>query len=226
MLDEAKRVTREMGIMGGWTKAAMLGLGLGALGLLGGCETMSAEECALADWRALGFDDAAQSGAYRFNERAQSCAEKGYSADIGAYQTGFANGMVAFCQPARAFAFASDGGTFSGVCPAELEPDFRAAFMDGERVHDAEGALEEARSEVSRLESRREDIDDNIGSRERSLAEAKTDEERRDHRAEIDRLRRERRDVNDDIRTAQARVPYLQRLYDEVRFEMGARWGY
>jgi hypothetical protein len=197
----------------------------GAGALLASCETMSAEECAAADWRTLGYSDAASNGASRLSERTESCAEKGLLVDADAYNAGLANGFYEFCQPQRAFAFGRRGGTFNGSCPGEMQSAFFAAYNDGQRVHDAESQLNEARSRVSSLESRRRDIDDNIGSRERSLAEATTDEERARHRAEIDRLRRERRDVNEDIRVAQVNVPRMQRLVDDLRYEIGSRWG-
>src|SRR5262245_10181029 len=94
--------------------------------LLASCEPMSAEECAVADWRALGFTDASQNGADRFGERSESCAERGMAADFDGYRSGFAEGMYEFCQPTRAFAFARRGGSFNGACPAELEGVFFA----------------------------------------------------------------------------------------------------
>ncbi|GAM96536.1 ATPase [alpha proteobacterium U9-1i] len=197
----------------------------GCAALLASCETMSADECAAADWGALGFNDAAQNGRDRFSERAESCAEKGFMANADDYNLGLARGLYEFCQPGRAFDFARRGGSFNGSCPAELQGGFYAAFSDGQRVHGAEQELSEARSRVSSLESRRREIDDNIGSRERSLAEATTDTQRAEHRAEIERLRRERRDVNDDISVAQSNVPRLMRYVDQLRFEMGSRWG-
>ncbi|MEJ0060341.1 MAG: DUF2799 domain-containing protein [Terricaulis sp.] len=193
---------------------------------ISGCETMSAEECAVADWRTLGFNDAAQSGADRLTDRSESCAEKGLLADANAYRSGFNDGMYEFCQPPRGFQFARRGGSFNGYCPAELDQPFRRAFSDGARVYSAEQALASARSEVSRLESRRNEIDDDIGSHERTIANPETTEERRQQmRRELEGLRRERRDVNDDIRTVQERVPQAQRLLDDLRYEIGGRWG-
>jgi hypothetical protein len=191
-----------------------------------GCETMSAEECVAADWRTLGFNDAAESGADRLQARSESCAEKGLLADANAYQSGFNDGMYEFCQPVRGFQFARRGGTFNGYCPAELDRSFRIAFFDGARVYSAEQELASVRSEVSRLESRRREIDDNIGSHERTIANPETtDEYRQQMRRELEGLRRERRDVNDDIRTAQARIPYAQHSVDDLRYEIGSRWG-
>ncbi len=188
------------------------------------CETMSAEECAAADWRALGFNDAANNGAERFGDRAESCAEKGFGADGGAYASGFSDGMYQFCQPPNGFAFARRGGVFNGSCPADLQYDFLAAYNDGRRVRDAEYELSDARSDISALESRRRDIDEDLRDREREFAAATVEEERKRLQEEIDRLRRERRNANDDLRSAEQRIYYAQRRIDDLRLEIGARW--
>ncbi len=192
---------------------------------LSGCETMSAEECAAADWGALGHSDAARNGSSRFDDRAESCAEKGISIDAVAYTRAFDDGMYEFCRPESGFAFARRGGQFYGSCPSELSEQFGYAYSDGQRVRVAEQALADVRSQVGRLIADREEIDDNIGSHEGSLREATTDEARRRHRDEIARLQRERRNVNDDLRVAQAQIPALQRGVDELRYEIGSRWG-
>lgn len=206
-------------------KALALIAAVAGAAALTGCETMSAEECAAADWHALGYSDAARSGASRFDDRAESCAEKGITADAMAYRSGFDDGMFEFCRPANGFAFARRGGQFHGTCPAELQEEFSYAYSDGQRVRIAEQALEEVRGQIGRLIADREEIDDNIGSHEGSLREATTDEERRRHRDEIARLQRERRNVNDDLRIAQSQIPALQRAVADLRYEIGARWG-
>jgi hypothetical protein len=202
---------------------------LAALALFGaalsGCETMSAEECVAADWRALGFNDAASNGADRFGSRAESCGEQGVVADQTAYASGFAEGMDRFCQPPNAFQFARRGGSFSGSCPSELQYDFYAAYNDGRRVHEAESEFSALRSEISSLESRLNEIDDDIRSRERSLADPSTTPEDREWlRSDRDRLRRERRDVIENLRLAEEKVYFAQRRVDDLRFDIGSRW--
>jgi hypothetical protein len=206
-------------------KALALAAAIAGLTGLMGCETMSAEECATADWEALGLNDAAQNGSSRYEARATSCGEHGALADAGAYQRGFDAGMYQFCRPENGFALARRGGTFSGACPYELQEEFGYAYTDGQRVRDAEQALAQVENELSSLRSERSEIDDNIGSHERQLAEATTDEVRARHRNEIERLQRERRRVNDDIRVAQAQAPSLRREVDALRYEIGSRWG-
>lgn len=112
-----------------------------ALVVLTGCETMSAEECATANWRQLGYSDADRNGTDNLADRAESCAEKGISADAQAYHRGFEDGLRAFCQPPRGFDFARRGGSFNGYCPGDLDQDFRYAYADGRRVYDLQQTL-------------------------------------------------------------------------------------
>jgi hypothetical protein len=191
---------------------------------LAACETMSAEECATADWRGLGFNDAASNGADRYGERAESCAEKGYAADSEAYTIGFSAGIVQFCQPPNGFQFALRGGAFNGSCPAHLQSDFYAAYNDGRRIHDARSELSTAESELSQLERRYNNFEEDIRNSEAALRDATTDEERARLRAEIDSYYRERRDMRDDLEEADRRVRYARRQIDELRYEIGYRW--
>jgi hypothetical protein len=175
---------------------------------------MSAEECAGADWGALGYRDADNNGQDRFGDRAESCADKGYSADAESYRRGWAEGIRSFCQPYRGFAFARDGGSFAGACPAELDEDFRYAYNDGRRVYDVQQDVQEARNEISRFESRRRELDEDLREAEDDLDEAT-----------IDELRRQRRDNNDDLDVAQRNLPRLERMLSDLRYEIGNRWG-
>jgi hypothetical protein len=193
---------------------------------LASCETMSAEECAGADWGQLGYTDADGNGQDRFASRAESCAEKGYSADADTYRRGWAEGLRSFCQPYRAFSFARAGSSFSGSCPADLDQDFRYAYADGRRVYDLQQEINNARSEISRLEERRRDLDDQLDEYEGDLDDSTLTEEQRRHiRNRIDEIRRERRDANDDLDVANRNVPRLERLMSDLRYDIGGRWG-
>jgi hypothetical protein len=206
-------------------KALALVAAVAGIAALSGCETMSAEECAAADWGQLGYRDADNNGQDRFADRAESCAEKGYSADPDTYRGGWSEGIRAFCQPYRGFAFARAGGSFNGSCPGDLDEGFRYAYGDGRRVYDLQQDVQEARNEVSRFESRRRELDEDLREAEDDLDEATTDEERTRIRNRIDELRRQRRDNNDDLDVAQRNVPRLERLMSELRYEIGDRWG-
>jgi hypothetical protein len=204
----------------GFVLAAALGLGA----LAASCETMSVEECAAADWRALGFNDASSSGTDRFGSRAESCGEKGITADGGAYAAGFSEGMYQFCQPPAAFNYALRGNAFNGSCPAELQQNFYAAYGDGRRIYEARSELDSARSRLSAIDPRIDDIDDDIREKIEAQRGAPQDVRERLQR-EIADLREERRDLVDERRDLQPRLTYLERRVGDLRMDIGNRWG-
>ena len=103
---------------------------------LGGCATMSADECATGNWIAVGFEDGARGyTSEQFSKHRQACAKHGVTADMQAYQQGRSQGLVEFCQPGRGFDFGSNGGQYKGVCSVELEPGFLDAYRVGQRLY-------------------------------------------------------------------------------------------
>jgi hypothetical protein len=136
----------------GITEPEMFNLRFGILmtGIaLSGCAGMSEQQCLVSDWRTVGFEDGAAGrpvssiGTYR-----ESCAEHGVAPDLTAYREGHAEGVEIFCQPGNAFEVGRRGGNYRGVCPAELEPDFQAAFGEGRHLYTLEANLRNTTSRI------------------------------------------------------------------------------
>ena len=69
--------------------AALLGLS--------GCATMSADECAMSDWRTIGFEDGSMGyTAERLGNHRKACAKHGVAPDFEAYQTGCQGNRIFF----------------------------------------------------------------------------------------------------------------------------------
>lgn len=203
--------------------AIMTAAGAGAF-LLSACQTMSAEECKVADWRALGFSDGA-GGNYRFNDRQEDCARRGFASDLDAYRVGNAEGIRQYCTPFNGFRRGLGGASYNGFCPPDLHEGFMVAHADGYRAYQANYALQQAESERNRLEGQRNNIDGDIRSNEDALAAATTDEERRRIRNELGRLNDERRRVNDDIRVQLREIALRTDAVERVRFDIGPIYG-
>ena len=97
--------------------------------VLTGCASMSKNECRAVDWRTIGYEDgvAGYSGE-RIAQHRKACAKHGVAPDLDAYRAGREQGLSEFCQPHNGFLFGSRGGTYQGVCPAELAPGFVDAY--------------------------------------------------------------------------------------------------
>jgi hypothetical protein len=147
-----------MGFLG--TKRPVLAtLALSTLAI-SGCATMGESECLTSDWRTIGYEDgvAGYSGE-RIAQHRKACAKHGVTPDLTAYQEGRNEGLREYCQPANGFRVGARGAGYSGMCPAELDGAFVAAYESGRQLHtlqarvsDATGQLDYKRRELDRIE--------------------------------------------------------------------------
>jgi len=139
-----------------WPTAAMAMIALA----LGGCASMSKDECLAVDWRTVGYEDgvAGRTGG-QIAEHRMACAKYGVTPDLRAYQAGREQGLREYCRPPNGYQVGERGGNYAGVCPADLEPTFVAAFEAGRelynlqsRVYSASNRLDAAHRELERAE--------------------------------------------------------------------------
>ncbi len=187
--------------------------------LLGGCAGFSQQECQIGDWRTVGFTDGAAGrpvtaiGNYR-----QACSKYGIAPNLQSYRGGYDEGVREFCRPAKGFEFGRSGGRYAGVCPADLEPDFVAAYRQGRQLYDLESALRATtqqiaydKSELERLkkdtlESAAAIARDDTTSAERITLLSRTAENGR-HEGELEK----------EIRQLQSTQLHQQRALDAYR---------
>ncbi len=145
----------------------LLGLALLALG---GCAGMSAEECALSDWRAVGYEDGSLGyTADRLGDHRRACAEHGYTPDFEAYRAGREEGLRLYCQPSRGFSIGSNGGRYQGVCAADLEPGFLDGYHAGVELHTLRGNVNAANDRIYASQQELERTKELIRSKEAAL---------------------------------------------------------
>ncbi len=117
---------------------------------LSGCASMSADECMMSDWSAVGYEDGARGlTSDRFSQHRKACAKHGVSADFQAYQSGREQGLVEFCQPGRGFNYGANGGRYNGVCSADLEPGFLEAYNVGHKLYSLRASVNNADSAIA-----------------------------------------------------------------------------
>jgi hypothetical protein len=164
---------------------------LTSLLVLSGCVSMSPQECRTADWYEVGQRDG-QNGEPRstLEDHVKACGEAHISPDRGLYQKGWARGIVSYCTPRNGMEVGRRGSSYSGSCPAELEPAFREPYRLGREVYDAQ-------QELNRLDS-------DSRTQQRKLNDAKNDDAKQ-------QARRALRDIDDRQRRAR------DRLYDAER---------
>lgn len=152
------------------TRGMGLAAGLAALMALAGCAGMDKPACVAADWRTVGYNDGVQGRTLDALERhANDCTRHGAPPQLDAYMTGRNSGLVVFCQPWQGYGYGLRNKAYAGVCPANLEPDFLAAFHDGRRQHRLQSAYDTLRRQVQRADRRLDGLDADLDRKERRL---------------------------------------------------------
>jgi hypothetical protein len=151
-----------------------------ALAGLSGCASMSGDECMTSDWAAIGYEDGARGyTSDRLGEHRKACAKHGVTPDFAAYQNGREQGLVEYCQPGRGFRIGSNGGSYNGVCDANLEGDFLDAYNAGRHLYTLQSNVNRATASINARHKELERIDEEILESEAELIDGDTTTERR-----------------------------------------------
>jgi hypothetical protein len=118
--------------------------------MLSGCAAMSEEECVYSDWAAVGYEDGADGrSSDRFGDYRRACADHSITPDFQAWQAGREQGLIEYCQPSRGFQVGESGGSYSGVCSSNLEPEFLHAFRLGAALFNLHSNLDAITSRLA-----------------------------------------------------------------------------
>lgn len=131
--------------------------GLLTAALLAGCATgMSKDECALADWQTIGYEDGLRGlPAERIGAHRVACAKHQVAPNLAAYTGGRERGLREYCQPKNGFRAGLQGASYGNVCSGASEPAFVDGYRYGRQIHDARAEL---RSTHARLRNAREGL--------------------------------------------------------------------
>ena len=184
---------------------------------LSGCASMNADECAATDWSAIGYEDGSRGYTEdRFGNHRRACAKHGITPDFQAYQNGRDRGLESFCQPGRGFSYGANGGQYSGVCAADLEPGFIDAYRAGRKLHTLRSNVNAVNSQLYAAENALEGAKNRIVSVELALINSETTtDERIAYLAELKQLSESKGKLKSDIK---------QLVADRARFEQDLQY--
>jgi hypothetical protein len=145
-----------------------------------GCASMGEDECRVADWRAIGYEDGASGrSASHIGERRKACAEYGVAPSFAAYQQGREEGLRKYCTPASGYRLGRNGRSIAAVCPSELQDDFRDAYKSGREIYQAAAAVRTTKSKLRRKKGELDGVRSNLTSKTGKLIVPSTNIERR-----------------------------------------------
>ena len=198
-----------------WQKTA---LALSLFSLVG-CAGMSANECELADWQAVGYEDGVQGrSSDKFGTYRKNCAKHEVAPNFQAYQAGREAGLREYCQPTRAFREGSRGAKYVGVCPVDLEGEFLESYNDGRTLYELESAVRSATRQIEHRKSRMKDIESELAKIMASLLlNDAPGEERAALLVETKQLAEERVSLADEVENLQKQLYDSQQQLDEHR---------
>lgn len=150
---------------------------------LSGCTAMNEQACLATDWRSVGFEDGvAGRSAGNIGNFRQACAKHGVTPDLAAYRTGHDEGVELYCRAGNGFEVGRRGNRYLGVCPADLESGFLAAYSEGRQLYELESALRSVENQIAARNRRLVELRDGLVA---SSAEVIADETTEERRAEL-----------------------------------------
>ena len=168
---------------------------------LGGCATISEEDCPRVDWFALGIEDGRRGyPEARIVQHREACRRTGVQPDDQRYWAGRLQGLAHYCTLPSALEEGRAGRTYKGVCPAQIDPAFRDVHRAAYAVHES----------VRRLRA----TESTISSRERELRkDGRSARERERLRSEIRELDRRRESLRDELYRRERELEQVRRRY-------------
>ncbi len=150
-------------------------------GLISACASgMSKEECQVADWHAVGYEDGVQGWPEaRVGEHRRACAEHGMGLDFTAYRSGWDDGVRRYCQPGNGYRQGRSGNQYAGVCPPEQEAAFLHAYGHGRELYQLEVKVRQTERSLRHHRNRLTEIEIALRDHGLELVAADTPTERR-----------------------------------------------
>jgi hypothetical protein len=129
--------------------------------LASGCASgLSRDECKTADWRAIGYEDGVQGRPEaRISGHRKACARHGVGLNFESYRSGWDEGVRRYCQSGNGYHQGRRGKSYSGVCPAQMEADFRQAYRAGRELYDMEVGVQRTARKLKHKRKRLADIE-------------------------------------------------------------------
>lgn len=145
-----------------------------------GCASISQQECAQADWYAMGVTDGSMGRAIsQFRSYQADCAEFQLAADFTQYQQGHQQGIKQYCNYDNGLALGKSGQGYNSLCVDALEGQFRVGYDQGRQWYQAEQKIRDVERDIAKLTKQREKLEKTIKDNEAKIIAADSTEQLR-----------------------------------------------
>ncbi|MEN0041344.1 MAG: DUF2799 domain-containing protein [Pseudomonadota bacterium] len=177
----------------------------GLMAILGlqACQTLSKEECAVADWAVIGERDGAAGRSLGYvSNHIKACSKSGQPVDQIRWRDGHALGARRYCTPENGLVVGNKGAAYNNICA----PDQQAGFLDGYNLGKERHALLQRRrnltSRISSAEGAMREVDKKFAAGVRTSEFVSTEKRR---------LRRDIRQAKFDVQDIDFEIERLDR---------------
>jgi len=187
--------------------------------VVAGCSSMSEAECQALDWRTIGYEDgvAGYSG-NRIGQHRKACGKHGVTPNLSEYQAGREQGLREFCKPANGFRVGARGNGYGGVCPADMDGDFSAAYQSGRQLYVLRSRVSNAAADLNSLRQELGHIEENmIRTAADVLNPTLTHEQRAQLLLDTKKMAERKGEISKEIPQVQSDLEYYQRELDAYR---------
>ncbi len=124
---------------------------------MSGCSSgMGKDQCAVADWNMIGYEDGLHGfPPDRIGVHRVACAKYQVTPNLAAYTQGRERGLTEYCQPKNGFRAGLYGNGYANVCSGPTEPAFVDSYKYGRQIYDARTEL---RNTQARLRGARDGL--------------------------------------------------------------------
>ncbi len=172
-----------------------------AIALLAGlssCQSLSKDECLVADWQVIGENDGAagQDPQGRFAQHVKACARVNVVPDQTLWNQGYKTGLVRYCTPRSGLQAGRSGKAYHNVCPVETQDGFLRGYNLGHAAYSKQSSINSLTNRINSLEYQIEQAKG--GSKKKGSKKWSKDEVKR-MRRQVHDLQRDRDDLERDL---------------------------
>ena len=194
--------------------AAMLAM----LAVLQGCATLDKDECMLADWRLIGYQDGvAGKSATVVGKYRKDCAKHAVVPDLDAYRAGREEGLQQYCTTDNGYRLGNAGRALPAMCPTALAGAFRDAYNVGRELYLVRSAVNKTHAGIK---SRKQTLSNLENNRAQKLAALISDGLKTDQRVmilyDINELQQDMDSVEDEIIDLESDLEDQQTRLDQL----------